>query len=541
MRFLGYLLFFFTVNVFAQVSVEIIPRSPVANEVFQILFKCSVEGREDPEINFNARNFEVLDKQSQGLSTRTIYQAGRITVSKEILVSYTAVAKKTGMATIANTRVRVGNKTINKDDISFQVLDRPVGPRLVFVAAEVSKDDVFVNEGITLRYFLYRRVGVQSTDIKKYPKLDSFMKRYLQENENPQRVTVNGELFTRSTLYSARLYPEEPGDYTIDPIELSVSYSKENLGAFGFGFGMSGRDLVTVNIASDPIKIKVKALPEAGKPNDFSGLVGSHRFDIVIGRTNILVNEPLEIKISINGPGKLEGFSPVKIFNSKSLEQFDVKADLALIGSDSAVKTFTYTFLGKANDVVQPSDIRISYYNLDTKKYDLWSYQIPEIRIAGGEAPIKVNKEEPLSSPAPTLNPENVVLVDEGKFNSYFMGLLLVLIGGFGLFKLLYGIGWEMVGRDNRMAESVKSLRSGVYGHKDLAILFEVDKDSSRWGIKESIENSSLDNETKDYFLNILSTLDLNIKNQSDTKLPKVNKKAISGVLRQRRDPNDPA
>lgn len=543
MRYVLFFLFFLTFASHAQVSIEIIPKNPSVNEVFQILFKCNVEGREDPEINFNARNFEVLDKQSQGLSTRTIYQAGKITVSKELLVSYTAVAKKTGMATVANARIRIGNRIINKDDMNFQILERPAGPRLVFVAADVSKDDVFVNEGITLRYYLYRKVGIQSTDIKKYPKLDMFMKRYLQENENPQRVTVNGELFVRSTVYSARLYPEEPGEFTVDPIELTVSYSKENLGAFGFGFGMSGRDLVTTNISSDPIKIKVKTLPEANKPKDFSGLVGAHKFDFVIGRSNILVNEPLEARLSINGPGKLEGFTPVSLFSSKSLEQFDVKADLALVGSEGAIKTFTYTFLGKSNDLIAPSTIKISYFNVDTKSYETWTQEIPEIRIAGGEAQLPINLPKPPEKKEASVVSKvpSVVLIENNKFDYAIIFIITIFVAGFSTLSLYRGFDWRLKARDQTLSGCIKSLKSGVYGHKELAILFEVEKSSTGAGIKESIDQSSITIELKGYFNEILSSLDLNIKNGSAKKLPRVSREAINGVLRQRRDQNDRA
>ncbi len=541
MRFIIFFLSLYAFQCFSQVNIEVIPRNPSANEVFQILFKCNVEGREEPEINFDARNFEVLDKQSQGLSTRTIYQAGKITVSKEVLISYTAISKKAGMATIANTVVRIGGKATNKDDVSFQVSDKPVGPRLVFVAAEVSKDDVYINEGFTLRYYLYRRVGIQATDIKKYPKLDMFMKRYLQENENPQRVNVNGELFTRSTLYSARLYPEDKGEFVIDPIELTVSYSKENLGAFGFGFGMSGRDLVTKNISSEPIKIKVKPLPELGRPTDFSGLVGVHKFDFVFGRSNILVNEPLEAKLSINGPGNLESFTPVTIFNSKSLEQFDVKSDLALINSDGAVKTFSYTFLGKRNDEIPASSINISYFNVDTKKYEVWTQDLPEVRIAGGEvAPEKVVESNPINLKASDrnkVNPsEKIVLLESDKYPLVLFCVFLFLFIVFVFLKITTGHNWKNSKKPDPLLQSIRSLRIGNYGHKELAIIFDFNKTDAKGGIKENIVHSNLDNNLKKYFLDILETLDLKIKNGSDAKLPKISKKAIESVLEQKKN-----
>lgn len=534
MKYVFLILVAFITNSYANVSIEVIPQSPAVNEVFQILFKCSVENREDPEINFKAKNFEILDKQSQGISTRTTYQAGKITVNRELLISYTAIAKKTGTATILNPRIKLGSQMVNKSDVSFQVVAKPVGPKLVFVAAEVSKDEVYENEGITLRYYLYRKVGIQATDIKKYPKLDVFMKRYLQENENPQRVTINGDIFTRSTLYSARLYPEQPGEYEIDPLEISVSYSNDNLNAFGFGFGLSTRDLVTKTIASEPLKIKVKPLPSEGRPAAFSGLVGSHKFDLVVGRTNILVNEPLEMKISVNGPGKLESLEPFKLFNTSSLERFDVKADLAIINSDNAIKTFGYTFLGKANGSVPPSEIEISYFNTDTQQYEVWKSALPEIRIAGGSvaAPIPKNKTKDLAESENNKNSaENVVIVKSDHFSLIVLAVMIFLVLLFIAYKL-YTLFYShaKVGRNDEIGDTLKALTKGRYGLKELARYFAYYEGEHLGGVKDLIHASKLEESDKKFFFDILSAIEQRDRKGGNGSLPKIEAKLLKKI-----------
>ena len=66
----------------------------------------------------------------------------------------------------------------------------------------------FVGESILVRYYLYNRVTVNTTDIKKFPKLNKFLKRYHQERMVAEKVRYNGEIYTRRVLYTAQLLLE---------------------------------------------------------------------------------------------------------------------------------------------------------------------------------------------------------------------------------------------------------------------------------------------------------------------------------------------
>jgi hypothetical protein len=290
------------------IDIETNPREPIKGEIFQLLFKCQTEGNVAPEITFEPVGFEVLGKQVQGLSTRTVFKQGKYTTTREILVSYDARATRSGTASLRNVAVKIDGQVERSDSLSFKIIDAPAEPKLVFVAAEVSKKSVYVGEGIIVRYHVLAKTGLQAADIKKYPKLDGFMKRYLQENENPHRVTLDGDQYRKSLIYSVRLYPERAGKLVIDPMEISATYAQDIYGNMGFGFGLGMRDMKTKLMWSDPVEIDVKPLPEANRPASFTGLVGVHKFELKPGRNQILVNEPLEVRLTVNGPGSLETF-----------------------------------------------------------------------------------------------------------------------------------------------------------------------------------------------------------------------------------------
>lgn len=469
------ILLLLSIHAIAQdVVVETNPRNPIAGEVFQILFKCQTNGNAEPEISFRAEGFSILAKQVQGLSTRTIYQNGKLSVTREILVSYDARADKKGIVHLKDVTVTVDGKTIKEPVVSVQVMDSPPEPRMVFLAADVPKRSIYVGEGITVRYYLYKKTSLQGFDIKKYPKLDGFMKRFLQEDEAAQRATVDGELFGRSTIYSARLYPTKPGQLIIDPMEISATYANDIFGNMGFGFGLGMRDMKTKLISSERIVIDVKPLPEIGKPSSFSGLVGKHEFDLKVTKNQLLVNEPLEMRLSISGSGNLENLETVELVQDERLEKFDSKSDLSLVDSMNAIKTFDYTFLSKKPGEIEERNIELSYFDPDQGKYISVMKQIPAIVIAGSEATHSspqaiASQEDETSSNQPEGQTDKKFIFDtKYLFSPRVLIVLLSIVFLVVVFISRRRILFQLKGKDVPWAVDLKKVESGHFGSVEL-------------------------------------------------------------------------
>src|SRR5690606_21729376 len=79
-----------------EVKVELNPKKPVAGEVFQAFFRVFTDSDSDPIINFSPGGVEVVGKANQGISTRTIYANGKLTVTREVTIVYDLVASKPG-------------------------------------------------------------------------------------------------------------------------------------------------------------------------------------------------------------------------------------------------------------------------------------------------------------------------------------------------------------------------------------------------------------------------------------------------------------
>jgi hypothetical protein len=391
-----------SLNLFADsVKVEVSPSKPVAGEVFQAIFRVFTDSDEEPSINFTPLRVEVVGKSNQGIKTSTIYANGQFTSTREMTIVYDLAATATGTAGLRDITVQVEGKTIRHPAVTFNVLKEPEVAADVFVMAEVPKTTVFVGEGVVVRYFLYHKTPVRNVDIKKYPKLNGFLKRFLQEPERSERVSVDGQLYIRTQLYAAKLFPEKMGELKIDPLQLTatitVNQAADPFGTFGFGGTSKLR-----TIQSESIKLEVRPLPEAGRSEAFTGLVGKHEFDLQVNNSKLIVNEPLEVKLTVSGNGALENLEAPAILKHQDLEEFESNGDLKIMDADQATKVFDYTFLPKANMSIPATSVNLSYFDPDTSRYVAVQLPMPEIVVAGASQKSERHKPKEQESKSDT-------------------------------------------------------------------------------------------------------------------------------------------
>ena len=367
-----------------EVKVELNPPKPVAGEVFQAYFRVFTDSDEEPAVNFIPSGVEVVGKSNQGVSTRTVYANGKLTVTRELTIVYELVGAKPGIHYIRDITVQLGSKIIRHPSVSFNILKEAEVLADVFVMADVPKKVVYLGEGIVARYYLYSKVPVSNLDVKKYPKLNNFLKRFLQEPERTERVSVEGQLYMRTQIYAAKLFPEKVGELSVDSLHLAATYPSSRAGDPFGAFGLN-RDFKTRTMQSENIKIQVRPLPEPIPPH-FTGLVGPHEFDLQMGQSKLIVNEPLEVKLTVSGVGALENLEAPELLKNPGLEEFESNGDLKIADADRATKVFDYTFLAKENMQLPSKTITLSYFDANSEKYIPTNLKIPEIIVAGERA-----------------------------------------------------------------------------------------------------------------------------------------------------------
>lgn len=381
-------------NCFAdEVKIELNPPKPVAGEMFQAVFRIFSDTDSEPVINFSPYRVEVVGKNNYGVKTSTVWINGKFTSSREITIVYELAASAPGNAGLRDITVQAGTKTLRHPSLNFEVLKEPEVAADIFVMADVPKRSIYLGEGIVVRYYLYSKVPVSNLDIKKYPKLNNFLKRFLQEPDRSERVSVDGQLYLRNQIYGAKVFAEKTGELRIDPLSLSATVIANSSDPFG-NFGMN-RESRVKTLSSESLKIEVKPLPEEGKTTEFTGLVGKHDFDLQVNSSRLIVNEPLEVKLTVAGGGALENMDAPDILKHPDLEEFESNGDLKIMDADQATKVFDYTFLPKAEFTLPATNLTLTYFDPETGKYVSVQLPLAEIMVAGGKAdPKKEFKKE---------------------------------------------------------------------------------------------------------------------------------------------------
>jgi hypothetical protein len=499
-----------------EIKIEINPDKPVVGEVFQAYFRIFTQEDTEPSINFNPSRVEVVGKSNQGVSTRTVYANGKLSVSREMTYVYDLIAPKTGTVFLRDITVQLGSKTIRHPMVSINVLKEPAVQPEVFVMADVPKTKLFLGEGIVVRYYLYSKVNINNLDVKKYPKLNSFLKRFLQEPDRSERVSVDGHIYLRNQIYAAKLFPEKIGELKIDPIYLSVTYPHIKAGDPFAAFGMS-RDFRTRTISSEAVKVEVQSLP-APVPSHFTGLIGKHNFELHFNQNKLIVNQPLEVKLTVSGGGALENLEAPRFLKSSALEEFETNGDLKIASADQATKTFDYTFLAKHNAQLPASNLVLSYFDPDTQKFVPTEMLIPEITVAGGGAvsqnssmkKVPKNKSPQAVEPPPIEAPKlaGPLVVDGGSFKAWIPYLNSSLAGLAVIISLVWFIRKDGFIQTRSHSNVPAVFRKGPFSLGDFTKWLSPVIQKTGKSPAAIIRESDLTAEAKQYFIELLDSHD---------------------------------
>ena len=526
-----------------DISVEVNPPEPIMNESFYLTFKIKTSGSIDPYISFTPSGASVLGKSEQGVSISTVVINGKFTTTREQNYVYEMMAERAGQVSLKNIKVEISGKTTTLKDVYLNVLSAPRKVPDAFMEAQASKTRVYLGEGIDVNYYLYFKTSIAANDVKEFPKLNRFIKRFHHVNSPVETVQYKGQVLKRILAYSARLYPEKVGTAVLDPMTISVQIvENEYSNPFG-GFGMGSQRFKNKDLSSPRIEVEVLPLPADNVPPGFTGMVGEHEFTLSMNKGKFLVNEPIELKLEVKGKGALEKMEAPVFFTDNNLEQFDTKSDMTEINNQTSKKVFDYTLLARGPLSIKPRELALAYFDPASGRYIEKKISIPALEVGGTAAPVAgsdaaatpvKNQQTPskeggdddflsrLFAPSKTkaINKNEIGLVGpvmaspsllSSRWLDIFNGALFFLI-------LVFGIFWYISSKKGvdlgpKLNASLKKEISNMKSHglnyadlyKVLAAL-DVQNRMSHGGvsIQQVIEESGLSGEAKSYFKSAL-------------------------------------
>ncbi len=374
------------------------------NERLRVDFEMNQDGD-----NFNPPNFEnfrVVGGPNQSISNSWIN--GKRSFSKTY--SYFLSPQKRGKITIGQATIDIEGETYKTLPVEVEItaaVDVPkdgnnadyVASENVHLVAEISNDNPYLNEAITVTYKLYVSHDVSITSQWREidtPKYADFWSQNI-DNQNNYKIydgQYQGKDYRYVILRTTVLYPQKTGKLDIEPLTLDVPIDVQGNRRDIFGRRLMER--VNKTISAGNRTIEVKPLPLEGKPDGFNGAVGDFQFDVSANKTKLDANESLELNVKVSGKGNLKLFDPPSLKMPSSLEVYEPEHEESVTTTSAGMQgsiTEKYTVVPqfKGNYPINP--ISFSFFDPTIEKYKTLSSK--EIIIDVENGPITANTTDP--------------------------------------------------------------------------------------------------------------------------------------------------
>ena len=211
------------------------------------------------------------------------------------------------------------------------------------VEAEVSTTEPYLNAPLTYT-FRYLYTAVLPTQASPTPQLPTFPDFLVEELPplSPQTQRIRGKTFWVQEQVR-RLYPQRTGRIVIEPATLILPVP-------------GGRK----TLKTDPLKLTVRPLPEAGKPAQFSGAVGEYQISAYVDRRTIEAGRALTLSVQISGRGSMQTVTAPKL---PAIPGVVVNGPNLVEGAAPTTRTYAYALIPAQSGTLRIPAIAYIYFD----------------------------------------------------------------------------------------------------------------------------------------------------------------------------------
>jgi BatD DUF11 like domain len=367
-----------------------------------------VENVNGGKVSFPAmKDFSIVGGPMTQQSTSIINGA----VSRSQSWAYYIQPKHEGACVIEAGRVDVGGSVLNSNAITVQVSaagkqnggaassqgstasSSGASSDDLFIKVITSKTQAYVGEPIMVTFRVYTSKPVAEVQFPKAASFNGFWKYdiALPQNAPWKPELVNGKRYSYVDFQQCLLFPQKAGNNMITPIEMTatlqevINRAPRNWAEAMFGGGQEVKN-IPMKVQSKATPIKTIDLPAAGKPENFDGLVGSFSIEAEIDKEAVKTDDPVTIKIKINGNGNFEALSNPKPSLPDGMESYDpnIKENFSPNGTTVAgSKTFEYLVIPRMPGDFDIPALELPFFNPATGKYVIATSKAFHIKVSG--------------------------------------------------------------------------------------------------------------------------------------------------------------
>ena len=380
------------------------------NEKFRIEFTMNADGDNFIPPNFEASGFRIVGGPSQSVSQSWIN--GKSTFNKSYI--YILMPSQKGILTLRQASIEINGQVYKTSPVKMTVTNAVELPRdpnetpainaddNIYLIADVSKSNPYVNEPITVVYKIYFSYNIGITNWRELskPKYNDFWSQNIDIKQLvAEEGMFKGERYRFVVLRKTVLYPQKSGKLEIEPLSLDIDVQVPTNRRNIWGQVLMTEDSKRVSAGSKIIN--VRALPESGKPEDFSGAVGKFDFKVTPSKTTLKNGESFDLDVSVVGKGNLKLFNLPKPVVPSALEMYDPihteNVTTPLSGMTGKISD-KYTIIPQYKGSYQIKPMRFTYFDLGSSSYKTITSKEILINVMDGPTVASAQKTNPNES-----------------------------------------------------------------------------------------------------------------------------------------------
>jgi len=353
-----------------------------------LVFVIQVAGDSNPDVD-TPRLSGLTNLRTIGTPRRRIasnWVNGKFSAKVEL--RYTLEPEGVGQAEIPSFELRIDGKTYHTDPVRFTVAAAPAASSApanvdtggssaarnenrVFLRAEVDSGAIWVGQAVPLSVLLYSDGPIGSAVWRSRPQLSSFWVEELKVDSEAEAysATVGGRRYIVRPLQRKVLVPQTPGEFEIEPFALQLQIRGSGNDPFNVFSLSRGNTLVR---RTEPISLTVKSLPTAGRPEDFSGAVGSFELSASLDREASAVNDAVALKATVSGEGFLLAVSPPAFEAPAGVKLFDPEVRSSSRGRDGKLvssKSWEWILVPNAPGEIRLPPLEFHFFDPTAGRY----------------------------------------------------------------------------------------------------------------------------------------------------------------------------
>jgi len=281
----------------------------------------------------------------------------------------------------------------------------------IFVKAWLDKDEVYVNEPAILTYTIYTRLSSVYKGFEKEPVTTGFWVEDFPPEKTIRRTEqiLNGSRYVVADVRKMALFPTQVGAFTVDPGTIATTVEVRDRDDFDsfFSYNIFGQrspasssfvtQVFSKMLPTQSVSLVAKALPEAGKPSNFSGAVGNYRIESSVDKTEAEEGTPITYRVRISGNGNINTVDTPSLPKMDYFKVYDSSSSVHISKDHLVVEgekvTETVLVAKKAGAYTIPP-LEFSYFDTASRSYKTLHTVAQRLTITSGTEP----ENQPASS-----------------------------------------------------------------------------------------------------------------------------------------------